>query len=220
LLSDLNQDLIDTYRSVRENLAAVRAILETYRVSARSYKRARESEPEDPIERAARFLFLNRTAFSGIYRLNRFGKFNVPYGGGERTAAPLLKTAILDRASAALKVAELRHGDFETSLEVARRGDVVYCDPTYTVAHDNNGFVRYNERNFSWSDQERLCRSAWTACRRGVTVIVSNAHHPGVQSLYSGAEIETLQRISAVSPDPTKRRLVKEYLIQLNASRR
>jgi DNA adenine methylase len=89
----------------------------------------------------------------------------------------------------------------------------VYCDPTYSVAHDQNGFVRYNERNFAWSDQQSLAKAAVRAVTRGASVIISNAHHTSIRDLYPKAFIETVKRRSSVSRDPTKRRVVKEYLI-------
>jgi DNA adenine methylase len=91
----------------------------------------------------------------------------------------------------------------------------VYCDATYTVAHDQNGFVRYNERNFSWSDQERLARAAARAGRRGATVIVSNAHHHEIKKIYRNATFQTLTGQSTLSADPSRRRTVHEYLIVL-----
>ncbi len=89
----------------------------------------------------------------------------------------------------------------------------MYCDPTYSVAHDQNGFVRYNERNFAWSDQQSLAKAAVRAAERGASVIISNAQHISIRNLYSKALIETVERRSLVSPDPSKRRTVKEYLI-------
>jgi DNA adenine methylase len=150
-----------------------------------------------------------------MYRLNQAGKFNVPYGGGEREPSALWRTGILTEASAVLKNAELRAADFEVVLEEAGPGDVVYCDPTYTVTHDQNGFIRYNNRNFSWADQERLAKAASRASRRNATVIVSNAHHREIRRLFKTAAFETLARFSALCPDPSRRRTVLEYLITL-----
>jgi DNA adenine methylase len=212
-LSDTNEDLINTYRVVREDPGAVIARLKKLEVSEAVYYRVRASQPSDRAARAARFLYLNRTAFGGIYRLNLRGEFNVPYGGGERTPAILWETSVLTDASAALKSAKLHSGDFEEALTHARRGDVVYCDPTYSVAHDHNGFVRYNEHNFSWADQLRLAEVATRAVARGASVILSNAYNRSIRELYPNARVQTVERRSAVSPNPKKRRVVKEYLI-------
>jgi DNA adenine methylase len=97
-------------------------------------------------------------------------------------------------------------------LDRAVQGDVVYCDPTYTVAHENNGFIRYNEANFSWNDQERLALAAHRARRRGARVIVTNAFHRDVEHLYKAANAKILTRPSLVSPNAAARRIVREYL--------
>jgi DNA adenine methylase len=112
-----------------------------------------------------------------------------------------------------LRKARVSHADFESMIDRAVRGDVVYCDPTYTVAHGNNGFVRYNERNFSWADQERLACAAKRASERGAAIIISNASHPAIREIYGGARIRVLRRKSCVSTDITKRRSVQELLI-------
>jgi DNA adenine methylase len=150
--------------------------------------------------------------------VNIQGKFNVPYGGGDRTPESLWKTDALDLASRALRKAKLKVGDFERTIELSASGDVVYCDPTYTVAHDNNGFVRYNERNFSWADQERLAAAAFGAAKRGAMVLISNAHHVSIKRLYPGARFETLSRISTVTPHSELRRPVRELLIRIDPS--
>jgi DNA adenine methylase len=215
VLSDVNAELIETYEAVRDRVAAVSAALRELPVSKRDFYRIRQSSPTGVVARAARFLYLNRTAFSGIYRVNQRGEFNVPYGGGQRTPRILLNTPRLRDASATLRRAQLRRSDFEPMLQSAKRGDVVYCDPTYTVTHDNNGFVRYNEENFSWADQERLAKSALAAARKGVRVLVTNAHHAEIRKLYRGVTQYTLVRNSTLCPDASRRREVKEYLILL-----
>jgi DNA adenine methylase len=181
-------------------------------VSAAAYEEIRSTEPDDAIERAVRFLFLNRTAFSGMYRLNRDGKFNVPYGGGERTPEILWKHDLVGRASHALRETELRVSDFESVIQEASAGDVIYCDPTYTVAHSNNGFVRYNERNFAWADQQRLAREVRAAADRGAVALISNAYHPSLLDLYAGEEVRIVERKSTISRVATKRGTAKECL--------
>jgi DNA adenine methylase len=215
VLSDINSDLINTYMLVRDRPAELISRLRRLSVDKQTYDHMRETEPDDNLMRAVRFLYLNRTAFSGIYRLNLQGRFNVPFGGGERTHKILWEKSLLRNASRALEGADIRHEDFETMLDSAQDGDVVYCDPTYTVAHDNNGFVRYNERNFSWADQIRLAAAAMRASGRGALVIVSNAKHSSVCELYDGANIQVLTRNSTVSTDIAKRQAVKELLICL-----
>jgi DNA adenine methylase len=219
VLADLNEELMNTYKAVRNDPVGVIKILRRHAVTEESYYKLRRSEPKLSATRAARFLYLNRTAFGGIYRLNLVGDFNVPYGGGERTPELLWKTDILRAASKALRSARLKVSDFELVIDSAGIGDVIYCDPTYTVAHDNNGFIRYNERNFLWTDQERLADAAFRAARRGAMVIVTNAHHASIKQLYRGARFETLSRVSTITPHSELRRSVEELLIRLDPAR-
>lgn len=212
VLSDINDALIETYTAVRDNAESVTAELRRMRVTAEEYYRRRAWRPRSAIRRAARFLYLNRTAFAGMYRLNARGEFNVPYGGGERTPAMLLDGHILAQAARSLRSTVLYAADFASVIGQAKSGDVVYCDPTYTVAHNGNGFVRYNEKNFAWEDQQRLAIAARAAVERGATVIISNAHHPSVAALYTGWRRRVVERRSLVCPKPASRRVVTEYL--------
>jgi len=216
VLADLNAELVNAYRLVRDDYQTIVRRMRRLRVNRDAYDKTRESRPRTRLSRAIRFLYLNRTAFAGIYRLNRDGEFNVPYGGRQRTLSVLWERDLLMRAAAVLKhEVSLRVSDFEKLLRKAGKGDVVYCDPTYTVAHDNNGFLRYNERIFSWADQQRLARAAKAAAKRGATVVVSNAHHNSLRNLYAGVETITLRRPSCVSATLPGRRRVAEYLFVL-----
>lgn len=215
ILGDINADLVNVYRVIRERADDVKAALRQLSVSKRRYDIVRSSTPRSQLDRAVRFLYLNRTCFGGIYRLNKSGRFNVPYGGGQRTPQLLWKTDLLENAASALDGAELVTEDFGSALKKAGKGDVVYCDPAYTVAHDNNAFVRYNESNFSWDDQIRLAKLAKSAVARGAVVIVSNAHHKSIRSLYPTASRNVLHRTSLINPAAENRRAVSEYLLVL-----
>lgn len=212
VLSDINSDLINTYRQVKYRAEALLEQLRPLPVNKATYHHVRESCPSSPLQRAVRFLYLNRTAFGGMYRLNQLGEFNVPFGGGERTTAPLWKSDLLTSSARALRVAKLLAIDFEQALSEAQQGDVVFCDPTYTVAHNNNGFIRYNERNFSWEDQKRLSRSCHAAAARGALVIVSNAYHQEVLDLFAPPRHITVARTSRLCPEVEHRRSVDEYV--------
>lgn len=215
VLSDINTELTNVYVTVRDRPGELLREIEAIPVTSDAYYRIRAARPQTPLLRAAYFLYLNRTAFGGIYRLNLRGEFNVPYGGGERTPAPLWGNKLLAKASAALQGIEIKGSDFEPILEGVRPGDVVYCDPTYTVVHDTNGFIRYNERNFSWADQKRLAAAAHKAVGQGASVIVSNGHHDAIARLYPQAQVQILERKSLVSPRPSGRQTVREYLFTL-----
>jgi DNA adenine methylase len=211
-LSDINADLINVYRQVKYYPRELVSRLQRMPVNEETYDRTREQQAGKVLDRATRFLYLNRTAFGGMYRLNRAGRFNVPFGGGERTTAPLWEYDLLETAARALRSAQLHANDFEPAMSAATEGDFVYCDPTYTVAHNNNGFIRYNERNFSWDDQMRLARCCREAASRGATVAVSNAYHHDVLRLFAPPGHTVIGRTSRLCPQIEHRRDVEEYL--------
>lgn len=183
ILSDFNGDLINTYEVVRDSPGDVESLLSLHQKNHSSdyYYETRASLPVSPLERAARFIYLNRTCFNGLYRVNLKGSFNVPLGTKTNVLRP---DDDLHEISKALADVELRSRDFAGTISVGRAGDFLYADPPYTVQHNNNNFVKYNERIFSWADQVRLSERLLSAARRGVRVLMSNADHHSVQSLY------------------------------------
>jgi DNA adenine methylase len=213
-LSDVNSELIDTYQIVRQCPQKLAEHIREMRVSRAVFEAVKASRPSTQFERAVRFLYLNRVAFSGIYRLNRHGIFNVPYDGTRGTDL-LWKSDLLERAGAALDGAALSSEDFEETMSTSGSGDVVYCDPAYTVSHNNNCFVRYNEKNFSWPDQERLAGAAMRAATRGATVLVTNADHESVRSLYDGWPSISIARRTRLAPNPARRGDTTELLVVL-----
>ncbi len=219
LLSDINGDLIKTYRQVRSCPRMLEERLGAMKSDRATYDTVRADAPTSALDSAVRFLYLNRTGFAGIYRTNRRGEFNVPYGGGMRTAAVLSESQLLRKASAPLRSAGLRIADFEDILDSAEGGDLVYCDPTYSVVHNDNGFVRYNEPIFSWADQRRLAAAAFRARRRGATVIVSNADHSSVTELYRSSTRIRFVRKSRLCPESSHRRLTSEAVFIIAPSR-
>ncbi len=214
-LSDVNADLINVYLQVRADPSQLVRRLKWLPVDNETYFHLRGSTPTAPIESAVRFLYLNRTAFGGMYRLNRRGEFNVPFGGGERTPRLLWERGLLQVGSRALSGAVIEVADFEETLDRTGSGDLVYCDPTYTAAHNNNGFVRYNERIFSWMDQVRLAAAAQRAASRGAHVIVSNASHADITRLYPGVELHTVTRWSGLPKVASKRSITQELVMML-----
>lgn len=212
ILSDINMDLIETYREVREKPLEVAECLSAMAVDSDTYYRIRSHKPQDRLGRAVRFLYLNRTAFAGMYRENHSGEFNVPYGGGQRTPRVLWETDILVRAAEALKSAKLFASDFEPIMNKAVTGDVVYCDPTYWASSDRDSFGRYNSTKFSWADQERLYNAAMKARERGALVIVSNGCSADLDRLYSRARKLEFSRMSCLSPKTSARQSVRERL--------
>ena len=214
-LSDLNEELINCYRFVRDDPDALLGVLRTFRNSEEMYYKIRASNPRAPLRRAARLLYLTRLSFNGIHRVNLRVVFNVPYG--QKTHLEPYDEDAIRNTSEALQSACLLAADFESATERAQDGDLVYFDPPYTVAHANNGFVKYNERIFSWADQVRLATVARQLCARGCTVIVSNADHPSLCALYSDIETRTLQRYSVISASSDHRRKISEFLFVMRS---
>lgn len=209
ILADINVELIETYRAVRDYPGEVINALSAWSNSKEDYYAVRATTYADPATRAARFVYLNKTCWNGLYRLNRKGEFNVPYGNSGRE---VFDEEVIHAASRALASAILRASDFEHSLADASRGDFVYLDPPYTVLHSHNGFRRYNERIFSWEDQVRLARVATQLADIGCMVAISNADAPEVRKLFASFSCFSISRVSTISGDPSLRRKTSEAL--------
>jgi DNA adenine methylase len=209
-LSDTNADLINCYVQVRDHPYELLTKLGRIKNSESDYYKVRSRVPKDDTSRAARLIYLTALSFNGVHRLNLTGQFNVPYG--HRThLRPADKGRILC-ASAALATASLRCVDFETAMTRAQAGDLCYLDPPYTVAHGNNGFLKYNDKIFSWEDQTRLAKVAEALADRGCHVIVSNADHPSVRALYRGFRLRRIHRTSLIAASGEFRRPITECL--------
>ncbi len=210
VLSDTNKELINFYLQLQER---PRDLFERYSDLPQGevdFYEMRSWIPDTELDRAARFYYLTSLSFNGIYRVNLRGEFNVPFGNRTRRSNVTVDDFI--SASSSLMTATILAADFESAVKDAGYGDVVYFDPPYTLAHNNNGFVKYNEKIFSWGDQERLAATALSLMDRGCTVIVSNAAHETVADLYPGFRCEEVQRQSVIASRSTNRRVVSEYL--------
>ena len=210
-LSDLNIDLIHTYKQVRDDPEGVWRFLRRYQNTESCYYAARSARPRLDASRAAQFIFLNHASFNGIYRVNLAGRYNVPYGHRKFYNPPRLDD--LRHASARLRSAELAEGDFTTAIENIGPGDLVFLDPPYTVAHNNNGFVRYNDKLFSFADQRRLSTTIDTIRERDAYYILTNAAHHSIAELFEKGDrrIETLRK-NAVGGAAAARGTATEYL--------
>jgi DNA adenine methylase len=213
-LSDNNRDLILTYKIIQNNPNELINILKGLPTGKADFYKMREMHYPDEVMQAARFLYLNRLSFNGMYRVNQSGQFNVPYGGDRKIDILWDKNLIIN-ASKSLQGVEVRCCDFDSVLASCGKGDVVYCDPTYTTRHSGDSFLRYNEKIFQWSDQERLARSCFNAVERGACVIVSNAANKLIKDLYSPFIPKVLSRYTGVSCKKSGRKMVDEFLFVL-----
>jgi DNA adenine methylase len=219
VLGDMNADLIHTYRGIQQNWDRLERSLKyrhrEHRKDPNYYYKVRDMAPSDPVQRASRIIYLNRTCFNGIYRVNLKGKFNVPRGSKNNVT---LDTDNFRAISSLLQRAELRVSDFENLVELAKAGDFVFADPPYTVRHNYNGFIKYNEILFSWKDQKRLAACLLRAARRGVKIICTNANHESVRELYNHNEFEQIQvsRNSSISAKSSSRKSFEELIVRAN----
>lgn len=215
LLSDANAELIETYEAIKQDWQDVWCRLEWHQEQhshEHYYSQRAKAEVALPA-RAARFIYLNRACWNGLYRVNLRGQFNVPKGSKDRI---VFDFDDFGKVASALKYADLRHGDFEKSIENCGEGDLLFIDPPYTVKHNMNGFVKYNENLFSWSDQIRLRNAVRDAAARGAHVIVTNADHASIRNLYKGiANLKTVRRSSVLSGDKRYRGHVTELVLIL-----
>lgn len=215
ILSDKNARLVATYEALRDDPDSVTAALQAYadQHSDTFYYTARAHPETDPIREAARFLYLNRTCWNGLYRVNLKGEFNVPRGTKNRVMLP---TDDFEGVSKALQNASLSTSDFSATLAQASKDDFVFIDPPYTVAHNNNGFLKYNEDIFSWADQKRLKEEAVAAADRGARVLILNAHHESICDLYSDVGTpHVVKRHSVISGTSAHRKGVEELAVQI-----
>ncbi len=214
ILCDKNELLIEAYSAIKYDWNKVLDCLYQHNLhhSKEYYYKIRSAKMRTPHTRAARLLYLNRTCWNGLYRVNLKGEFNVPIGTKTNV---VMDDDDFEAVSRQLANAELISGDFECALERAGSGDFVFVDPPYTVKHNYNGFVKYNEHIFSWEDQERLRDLVAEASGRGAKVIVTNACHDSIKDLYYHVgEITTLSRASVISGKGTARGTYDEVFIK------
>jgi DNA adenine methylase len=213
-LSDVNPDLINSYVIVRDKWADLVEILEKYdkKHSKKFYYKMRETKPRTSLHRAARFIYLNRTCWNGLYRVNKNGEFNVPIGTKTKV---VLEGDDFQGVSLLLNQMDISTCDFEITIDKARAGDFVFIDPPYTVKHNLNGFLKYNETIFSWKDQIRLKKSVTKAINRGVSVLLLNADHCSIRDLYRGTgKMVTLERASVIAGNSGARGTFSELAIK------
>lgn len=216
ILADLNADLIEVYSVIRERWRELEKELEFHQRahSKTYYYEVRSNVPESPVLRAARFLYLNRTCWNGLYRVNLKGTFNVPIG---TKTTVILTTDNFKRSAELLEGAKLIVADFEEIIDKARCEDFLYVDPPFTVKHNLNNFRKYNENIFSWDDQIRLRNSLVRARDRGAIIILSNADHKEIRDLYRGfGAIKGVSRHSVLAADSAKRKKTSELVITAN----
>lgn len=214
ILADKNPTLIETYEAIKTDWQKVQANLRLHdRCHSRNYYYEERNRRRRAIHtRAAQFIYLNRTCWNGLYRVNRQGKFNVPVGTKNMVCLP---TDNFEEISRGLQNVSLHTSDFGDIIDKAERGDFLFVDPPYTVKHNMNGFVKYNEHIFTWQDQIRLRDALIRASDRGALISITNADHESVRDLYADFPlIEVLSRNSVLAGKSSARGATTELLIK------
>ncbi len=218
-LGDTNPMLTRTYVQIRDNADEVVRLLKPMRYEKKEFLLARERirKADGPLL-AALTIYLNRTCFNGLWRVNKTGHFNVPFG---RYTDPLIcDEDNLRRCSLALQQADVRCVDFFTLAWQAGRGDFVYFDPPYWPTSATANFTSYGKSGFGKEDQVRLAECARSLRDRGVTVVLSNADLKPVRDLYEGWELHRVEVGRAINSKAGKRGNVGELIISSKGAQR
>jgi DNA adenine methylase len=216
-LSDVNRELVDCYVAVQKHVEEVVAALGRHEYDPEQYYRVREIDPASlPLaERAARTIYLNKTGYNGLYRVNRKGRFNVPFGRytnpGFRHPDSLEN---LRACSRALRRVKLDVRDFGDVVRHARAGDFVYFDPPYVPVSETSAFTSYVPGGFGAAEQERLADVVRRLSDRGVRVMLSNSDTPAVRALYRGFRIETVHASRSINSKVDRRGKIGEVVVR------
>lgn len=219
-INDVNRDLIVTYQTIVSNIGGLVATLkehkELHKLDEEYYNRTRSRWNDGdydvtPIMRAGAFIYLNKTCFNGLYRVNLDGKFNVPKGKYKNPG--ICNEKLLREAAVALSGAQIHAGDFVDATNYAVKGDFVYFDPPYVPVSKTANFTTYNEGGFGVTEQAKLADHARVLARRGVNVMLSNSNTQIVRELYEGFHLHEVEAPRAINSKATARGKVKELII-------
>lgn len=211
-LSDLNKELISTYKEIRDNVEGVINELKHFKNTEDYYYFIRDDkEFSNSVGKAAKFIYLNQTSFNGIYRVNLKDKYNVPYGFRSKN---FFQPDNLRLASVALRGTNLFTADFNNIIANVKEGDLVFLDPPYTVSHYNNGFIKYNSKLFCESDQIKLSKFIQNIKELGAYYILTNADHQQVYEIFkiNGDRTESEKRASLIGGKSAERGIYKEAI--------
>src|SRR5437868_4621023 len=212
-LADDNAELVHCYRQVRDSVYEVLDALARHVYQRPHFEAVRALDPLrlSAAERAARFIYLNKTCFNGLWRVNRAGRFNVPFG---RYKNPTFHDpGLLLRASRALRGVQIHRAPFEIALQRASPGEFVYLDPPYDPLSETASFTSYTRNAFTWADQERLAAECTALDRRGVRFLLSNSATPRIRALYRGFEQRLVSAPRHISCKGDRRGRVDELLV-------
>ena len=218
-LADVNWNLVEVYQAVQQDVESLIQALQGHRNEREYYYQVRAQDPArlTLTQRAARLIYLNKTCYNGLYRENKKGQFNVPFGRYKKPA--ICDERRLRAASRALQGVRLRVADFEDVVATATVGDFVYFDPPYAPLNTTSNFTQYNKDGFDAGDQRRLAQTFHQLAAKDCSVMLSNSNAPLVYELYNGrgyslTEIEARRSINSKADrrGPVTELLITNYL--------
>lgn len=208
-LADLNEELVLAYHSISKHTDKVIEALEKHAENHKTngyYTKVRDKQkPKDPVDIAARLIYLNKTCFNGLYRVNKSGKFNVPQGKYKNPK--ICDPTNLNNVAVVLEKATIRVGQFDETI-TPKSGDFIYCDPPY-----DGTFAGYHKEGFGDSDQERLKTTVDMWTKQGASVMLSNSDTPFIHKLYKNYNIYSITAYRHISSDGDTRGEKPEVLI-------
>ena len=218
VLADYNHDLVGLYTTIAKDVNAVirrlemhhKAHSETHYYQTRERWNDREVSWSTP-ERAAAFIYLNKTCFNGLWRVNRSGAFNVPIG--RYTDPPICVPEALRAAQQVLARAEIRRADYREAVADAKAGDFLYFDPPYDPITPTANFTSYTSNVFGPEQQQELADTARQLIAKGCYVMLSNSDTPFIRSIYKGLKIDRVKCARAINSNAAKRGDVDEVII-------
>lgn len=217
-LADFNPELVNCFEVVRGNLAELKEELKKYRYDKEMFYEVRELDRKadygstSSVARAARFIYLNKTCFNGLYRVNSKGHFNVPFGAYKDPT--ILDAPNLTACSNALQSAILKTGSFEDIVDIAEKDDFVYFDPPYAPVSETADFTHYVKGGFDEASQELLLLTCLKLHQKGVKWMLSNSNTNIIQELYRGFKVETVEAGRAINSKADKRGPILELIIR------
>ena len=221
IVNDLNADLITVYEVIRDDVEALIASLKHHENTAAYFYAIRDMDRDkakyqalSKVERASRMIYLNKTCFNGLFRVNSSGEFNTPFG--QYKNPNIVNEPVLRAVSCYFRDSGIRFysEDFAATLDRVGAGGFVYLDPPYDPVSDTASFTGYNKGGFDKSEQIRLKQCCDDLTRRGVKFLLSNSATPFIRELYQGYEMTIVKAKRAINADATKRGAIEEVLIR------
>ena len=215
-LNDFVPELVNAYQQIRDNPHEVMNEIDKHentKVDLEYFKKIRKQIPDelDEITRAARTIYLNKTSFNGMYRVNQKGEFNIPMTSAKNPA--LYNRENILACSEKLQGVKLSHGDYQECLKKAKKGDFVYLDPPYLPISKTSSFTNYTGYTFEDKEHEELADTFAKLSDRGCLVVESNSHSPIIAELYKDFNLHEINVSRNIAAKKESRGNVKEYVI-------